>query len=168
VSAGATISIFFNFGLLSPQESVRNTLWDVLREGALRLLRSAISEYNYCAYTAMQTDSLLAKLRQTQEFGELLSAAKTCPDISWPGAMKVCSDPPARFEVFLKRTKSARLRFPHKRNRTNLRGLRSIRARDERTNRRLRKRALFVRVFARQSAQLMLSQLTGALLSTLA
>ena len=50
------------------------------REAALRLLRSAISEYNYCAYTAMQTDSLLEKLRQTPEFGELLSAAKTCRD----------------------------------------------------------------------------------------
>jgi hypothetical protein len=50
------------------------------RETALRLLRSSITEYNYCAYTAMQTDSLLTNLRQTPEFGELLSAAKACRD----------------------------------------------------------------------------------------
>ncbi len=47
------------------------------REGALRLLRGAI-ELNYCAYTALQTDPLLVKLRATPEFNELLSAAKQC------------------------------------------------------------------------------------------
>jgi hypothetical protein len=44
---------------------------------AVRLLKSAI-ESNYCAYTALQTDPLLTKLRGTQEFNQLLSAAKEC------------------------------------------------------------------------------------------
>jgi eukaryotic-like serine/threonine-protein kinase len=47
------------------------------KDAALRLLKSAI-ENNYCAYTALQTDPLLGKLRGTPEFGELLSAAKEC------------------------------------------------------------------------------------------
>src|SRR5262249_2018162 len=46
------------------------------REAALRLIRSAITEYNYCAYTALQADPLLASLRHGSEFGDLLSAAK--------------------------------------------------------------------------------------------
>src|SRR5437660_5833129 len=46
-------------------------------DAALRLLNSAV-EHNYCAYTALQTDSLLAKLRGTPEFTNLLSAAKEC------------------------------------------------------------------------------------------
>jgi tetratricopeptide (TPR) repeat protein len=50
------------------------------KEAALRLLRSAVTEYNYCAYTALQADSLLANLRQSTEFSKLLSAAKTCHD----------------------------------------------------------------------------------------
>jgi hypothetical protein len=44
---------------------------------ALRLLKSAI-EGHYCAYTALQTDSLLVTLRGTPEFCKLLSAAKEC------------------------------------------------------------------------------------------
>jgi serine/threonine protein kinase/Tfp pilus assembly protein PilF len=44
---------------------------------ALRLLKSGV-EGNYCAYTALQTDPLLAKLRGTPEFSEILSAAKKC------------------------------------------------------------------------------------------
>jgi TolB-like protein len=44
---------------------------------AVRLLKSAI-ENNYCAYTALQTDPFLAKLRGTPEFNQLLSAAKEC------------------------------------------------------------------------------------------
>ena len=44
---------------------------------ALRLLKKAIAQ-NYCAYTALQTDPLLVKLRGTPEFGELLSSAKQC------------------------------------------------------------------------------------------
>jgi serine/threonine protein kinase len=47
------------------------------KDAAVRLLRSAI-EHNYCAYTALQTDPLLVKLRGTPEFSELLSAAKAC------------------------------------------------------------------------------------------
>jgi hypothetical protein len=47
------------------------------KDAALRLLRSAL-ELNYCAYTALQTDPLLVKLRGTPEFNELLSTAKQC------------------------------------------------------------------------------------------
>jgi eukaryotic-like serine/threonine-protein kinase len=47
------------------------------KDGAVRLLKSAI-EHNYCAYTALQTDPLLVKLRGTPEYRELLSAAKDC------------------------------------------------------------------------------------------
>ncbi len=47
------------------------------KDAALRLLRSAVQR-NYCAYTALQTDPLLVKLRGTPEFDELLTAAKSC------------------------------------------------------------------------------------------
>jgi eukaryotic-like serine/threonine-protein kinase len=47
------------------------------KEGAIRMLKSAIGQ-NYCAYTALQTDPLLAKLRGNPEFSELSSAAKEC------------------------------------------------------------------------------------------
>ena len=47
------------------------------KDAALRLLRSAV-EHNYCSYTALQTDALLANLRGTHEFSELLTAAKQC------------------------------------------------------------------------------------------
>jgi serine/threonine protein kinase len=47
------------------------------RGAAVRLLRSAI-EQNYCAYAALQSDPMLAKLRRTPEFSELLAAAKEC------------------------------------------------------------------------------------------
>ena len=47
------------------------------QEGALRLLRSSI-EKNYCSYQALQSDPLLAKVRGTHEFSELLSNAKEC------------------------------------------------------------------------------------------
>lgn len=43
---------------------------------ALRTLKSAIR--HYCAYTALETDPLLAKLRGNSEFGGLRSAAKEC------------------------------------------------------------------------------------------
>jgi eukaryotic-like serine/threonine-protein kinase len=46
---------------------------------ALRLLKTSI-ERNYCAYSALQSDPLLAKLRGTAEFDQLLSAAKQCQD----------------------------------------------------------------------------------------
>ena len=44
---------------------------------ALRLLKSGV-EGKYCAYTALQNDPLLAKLRGTPEFSEILSTAKKC------------------------------------------------------------------------------------------
>lgn len=48
-----------------------------LKESALRLLKSSV-EHNYCAYSALQADPALVKLRQTPEFLQLLSAAKEC------------------------------------------------------------------------------------------
>lgn len=47
------------------------------KEPAVRLLKGAIVG-NYCAYTALQTDPLLATLRASPEFSQLLSAAKQC------------------------------------------------------------------------------------------
>jgi TolB-like protein/predicted Ser/Thr protein kinase len=47
------------------------------KESAFRLLKSAI-EQNYCAYSALQRDPLLEKLRGTPEFKQLLAAAKEC------------------------------------------------------------------------------------------
>ena len=46
---------------------------------ALKLLKTSI-EGNYCAYIPMQTDPLMASLRGTPEFGQLLAAAKQCRD----------------------------------------------------------------------------------------
>jgi eukaryotic-like serine/threonine-protein kinase len=44
---------------------------------ALRLLKSGV-EGKYCAYDALQTDPILAKLRGTPEFSEIVAAAKKC------------------------------------------------------------------------------------------
>jgi hypothetical protein len=44
---------------------------------ALRMLGRAI-QHNYCAYSALRSDPLLAKLREVPEFARLLSAAKQC------------------------------------------------------------------------------------------
>ena len=49
------------------------------KDAALRMLKSAI-EGKYCAYTALQKDPLLASLRATPEYTQLLSAAKQCQD----------------------------------------------------------------------------------------
>jgi serine/threonine protein kinase/tetratricopeptide (TPR) repeat protein len=49
------------------------------QDAAFRLLRNAV-RHNYCAYTALQKDPLLARLRGTPEFRGLLSAAKSCQD----------------------------------------------------------------------------------------
>jgi hypothetical protein len=46
---------------------------------ALRLLKGSVAGH-YCAYTGLQNDPMLANLRGTHEFGELLSAAKLCRD----------------------------------------------------------------------------------------
>jgi serine/threonine protein kinase len=47
------------------------------RDVAIRLLKAAIQQ-NYCAYEALQTDPLLAKLRETSEFPQLQSSVKKC------------------------------------------------------------------------------------------
>ncbi len=44
---------------------------------AVRFLRRAV-EQNYCAYSALQTDPLLANLRASPEFKPLLLAASDC------------------------------------------------------------------------------------------
>ncbi len=48
-------------------------------DAAIHLLKNIV-EHSYCAYTALQSDPLLVKLRGTPEFSELLSAAKQCQD----------------------------------------------------------------------------------------
>ena len=48
-----------------------------LRPAALRMLGAAI-EQNYCAYTNLQTDPMLRKLREVPEFTTLLKAARDC------------------------------------------------------------------------------------------
>ena len=61
-----------------------NRYWDAAlmttcgkQDVAVRLLKSAIAGH-YCAYTALQKDPLMATLRDTPEFSQLLSAAKEC------------------------------------------------------------------------------------------
>jgi serine/threonine protein kinase/Flp pilus assembly protein TadD len=49
------------------------------KEIAMRLLKSSIAGH-YCAYTGLQTDSMLAPLRSSPDFADLLSAAKQCRD----------------------------------------------------------------------------------------
>jgi hypothetical protein len=44
---------------------------------ALRLLRAAV-EGGYCAYPAVDSDPLLAPLRQSPEFAAIRSLARTC------------------------------------------------------------------------------------------
>jgi tetratricopeptide (TPR) repeat protein len=46
-------------------------------DSAFRLIKSAIDR-NYCAIDALQSDPLLAKLRGTPEFGQLVTAARDC------------------------------------------------------------------------------------------
>ena len=47
------------------------------KEAAIHMLKSAV-EQNYCAYSNLRSDPLLAKLRGTPEFSQLLSTAKEC------------------------------------------------------------------------------------------
>jgi hypothetical protein len=49
------------------------------KDTAVQLIKSAIAEH-FCAYTGLQNDSILAKLRGTPEFSELLADAKKCRD----------------------------------------------------------------------------------------
>ena len=55
------------------------------KQAALHLLQTAI-EQNYCAYTNLRTDPLLAKLRTEPEFNALLTSAKACQDAAVPSA----------------------------------------------------------------------------------
>jgi eukaryotic-like serine/threonine-protein kinase len=47
------------------------------KDAAVHMIRMAI-EQNYCAYSALENDPLLDKLRATQEFAELLRTARFC------------------------------------------------------------------------------------------
>ena len=58
------------------------------KDVALSLLKSAV-ESRYCAYAALQKDPLLAPLRGTPEFTQLLSAAKQCQDKFFAGRSQV-------------------------------------------------------------------------------
>jgi eukaryotic-like serine/threonine-protein kinase len=49
------------------------------KDAAVHMLRIAI-EQNYCAYSALENDPLLDKLRATPEFAELLKAARFCQE----------------------------------------------------------------------------------------
>jgi TolB-like protein/Tfp pilus assembly protein PilF len=49
------------------------------KEAAVHMLRMAI-EQNYCAYSALENDPLLERLRSTPEFAELLRAARFCQE----------------------------------------------------------------------------------------
>lgn len=46
---------------------------------ALHIIQKAI-ERNYCAYSALQNDPLLATLRRAPEFAELVKAARFCQE----------------------------------------------------------------------------------------
>jgi serine/threonine protein kinase/tetratricopeptide (TPR) repeat protein len=47
------------------------------RDAAIRIIRTAI-EQNYCAYSDLENDPLLDKVRATPEFADLLKAARFC------------------------------------------------------------------------------------------
>jgi eukaryotic-like serine/threonine-protein kinase len=49
------------------------------KDAALHLLRMAI-EQNYCAYSALENDPALDKIRSTPEFADLLKAARFCQE----------------------------------------------------------------------------------------
>lgn len=49
------------------------------KDAAVHMLRIAI-EQNYCAYSALENDPLLDKLRATPEFADLLKAARFCQE----------------------------------------------------------------------------------------
>ena len=60
-----------------------------LRPAALRMLQAAIDQ-NYCAYTNLQLDPMLRKIRQTPGFEKVLAAAKECQqsNLSAPNEMQ--------------------------------------------------------------------------------
>ena len=49
------------------------------KDASLHLLRMAI-EQNYCAYSALENDPALDKIRSTPEFADLLKAARFCQE----------------------------------------------------------------------------------------
>ena len=49
------------------------------KDAAVHLLKTAI-ESNYCSYSQLQLDPLIAKLRPTPEFNQLLTAAHACQE----------------------------------------------------------------------------------------
>ena len=49
------------------------------KDAAVHMLRMAI-EQNYCAYSALENDPLLDKLRASREFADLLKAARFCQE----------------------------------------------------------------------------------------
>jgi len=70
--------------LADPDPEVRyvvaeDVLFCAQKDLALRMLKSSVGGH-FCAYTGLQNDPMWAKLRGTQEFAELLSAAKKCRD----------------------------------------------------------------------------------------
>jgi hypothetical protein len=48
-------------------------------DAALHMIRMAI-EHNYCAYSALENDPLLDKVRSMPEFRDLLMAARFCQE----------------------------------------------------------------------------------------
>jgi serine/threonine protein kinase len=69
-------------GYHDPEAKYLNTTYIAFcgqKDTAVRLIKSAIAGH-YCAYTDLQTNAMLANLRGTPEFAELLSAAKQCRD----------------------------------------------------------------------------------------
>jgi hypothetical protein len=69
--------------LADPDPEVRyvlapNLLFCGQRDLALNLVKSSVVVGHYCAYDGLRNDSLLAPLRATPEFNQLLSAAKQC------------------------------------------------------------------------------------------
>jgi TolB-like protein/tetratricopeptide (TPR) repeat protein len=68
--------------LANPDSENRFTAGDVFafcgqKDIALQLLKSGVAG-KYCAYTEIQNDPMLANLRGTPEFADILSAAKKC------------------------------------------------------------------------------------------
>jgi hypothetical protein len=49
------------------------------KDAAVHMIRMAI-EQNYCAYSALENDPLLEKLRGTSDFADLLKAARFCQE----------------------------------------------------------------------------------------
>ncbi|MFZ0760572.1 MAG: protein kinase [Candidatus Sulfotelmatobacter sp.] len=68
--------------LANPDPENRYTAAPILafcgqKDASLRLLKSGV-EGHYCAYSAMQNDPMLASVRGTPEFNEILATAKKC------------------------------------------------------------------------------------------